>query len=218
MSSADQVSKVGRILINDLSRHSRSLEADIRQAIDRVIASGWYILGSECSGFEREFANYCGTAFCVGVANGTDALELGFRAVGLTAGKRVASVANAGFYTSAALHAVGATPVYVDVVADSQLMDLQRLRSLVDAGKVDAVVITHLFGLMHDMAAVRALADRAGIPVIEDCSQAHGAHRDGRRAGSVGDVACFSFYPTKNLGALGDGGRSRQPIPSLPRA
>ena len=191
------------ISVNDLSRQAAS--QDVRQAVERVITSGWYVLGRECSTFEHEFADYCEVRFCVGVGNGTDALELSFRALSL-ASKRVATVANAGFYSTAALTAAGAIPVFVDVEAESQLMDLKMLAALADAGELDALVVTHLFGLMHDMQLVQSIADRASIPVIEDCAQAHGARRQGRRAGAAGDVSCFSFYPTKNLGALGDGG------------
>lgn len=194
---------MGRILVNDLGRQVGA--GEIRDAVERVIASGWYVLGQECAMFEREFADYCGTAFCIGVGNGTDALELSFRALGL-ANKRVATVANAGFYSTTALVAAGAFPVYVDVDPERQLMDLDGLAALAAAGELDAVVVTHLFGLMHDMQAILSIADAASIPVIEDCAQAHGARRNGRRAGSFGDIACFSFYPTKNLGALGDGG------------
>jgi dTDP-3-amino-2,3,6-trideoxy-4-keto-D-glucose/dTDP-3-amino-3,4,6-trideoxy-alpha-D-glucose/dTDP-2,6-dideoxy-D-kanosamine transaminase len=192
--------------INDLSRHTMVVGADIRRAIERVVGSHWHILGPEVSAFEREFAEYCGATHCVGVASGTDALELAFRALAIGTGKRVATVANAGCYTTVALNIVGATPVFVDVEEDSRLMSLECLERLAAAGDVDAVVVTHLFGLMHDMQPIRTLADRANIPVIEDCAQAHGARRDGRMAGSIGDVACFSFYPTKNLGAIGDGG------------
>jgi aminotransferase EvaB len=198
--------QVSLLLINDLTRHTATMSADLRQAVERVIASGWYILGAECSTFEQEFAEYCGVAHCIGVGNGTDALELAFRALSIGAGKRVATVANAGCYTTIALNMVGATPVFVDVEAETHLVNLELLGALVQASRVDAIVLTHLFGLMHDGEAVRKLADRAGILLIEDCAQAHGACRDGRRAGSVGDVACFSFYPTKNLGAIGDGG------------
>jgi dTDP-3-amino-2,3,6-trideoxy-4-keto-D-glucose/dTDP-3-amino-3,4,6-trideoxy-alpha-D-glucose/dTDP-2,6-dideoxy-D-kanosamine transaminase len=192
------------ILINDLARHSQAQGAMMRETVERVLATGWFILGPECSNFEREFADYCGVRSCVGVANGTDALELSFGALGLGPGKRVATVANAGCYASTALRAVGAEPVYIDVGPD-YLMDLDYLNRALTEG-LDAVVVTHLFGLMHDMVAIRSMANRVGVPVIEDCAQAHGAERDGRRAGSVGDVGTFSFYPTKNLGAIGDGG------------
>lgn len=178
----------------------------MQPALDRVVASGRYILGPECAGFEREFAEFCGTAHCVGVANGTDALELSFRALGIERGKRVATVANAGCYASAALAQVDAEPLFVDIDADTCLMDLDAIAALAAARRIDAILITHLFGLMHDVKGARAISDLAGIPLIEDCAQAHGARRDGSMAGNVGHVACFSFYPTKNLGALGDAG------------
>ncbi|MEU6427944.1 DegT/DnrJ/EryC1/StrS family aminotransferase [Microbispora sp. NPDC046973] len=195
-----------QIPVNDLRRHAVATEKAVRSSVDRVLSSGWYILGKECESFEREFADYCGTAHCVGVANGTDAIEIGLRALGVGAGSRVATVANAGFYTTTALMALGARPVFVDVERGTKLMDLAHLKQILDEGTLDAVVVTHLFGLLHDMEAVLDLTDRAGVPVLEDCAQAHGARRGGRRAGSFGAAATFSFYPTKNLGALGDGG------------
>ncbi|MFI7706015.1 DegT/DnrJ/EryC1/StrS family aminotransferase [Nonomuraea sp. NPDC049480] len=195
-----------RILINDLARHARSTETAVQAAVERVLKSGWYVLGEEGESFEQDFADYCGTTHCVGVANGTDAIELGLRALGVGAGSRVATVANAGFYTTTALLALGAWPVFVDVDRDTKLMDLAQLQRAVDCERLDAIVVTHLFGLLHDMEDVLAIAARAGVPVFEDCAQAHGAVRDGRRAGGFGAAAAFSFYPTKNLGALGDGG------------
>lgn len=197
---------MNRVLINDLSRQSATVAIEIRRAIERVVESGWYVLGSECTSFEREFAEFCSVKYCVGVANGTDALELAFRALGIGRGTRVATVANAGFYSSAAIAQVGAESVFVDVEPDTGLMDLNALAFLAQTKKIDAVVITHLFGLMHDMQSAREIADRAAILMVEDCAQAHGARRDGLMAGSVGHAGCFSFYPTKNLGALGDGG------------
>jgi aminotransferase EvaB len=194
------------IPLNDLARHTATIEKELRAAIERVLASSLFLLGPECSAFESEFAEYCGVRHGVGVGNGTEALELAFRALRLGPGSLVATVANAGFYTTAALTQVGATPVFVDVDRDSQLMDLPRLGALVDGGRIHAIVVTHLFGLMHDCIELRRIADAAQIPLIEDCAQAHGASRGGRRAGSFGDLACFSFYPTKNLGALGDAG------------
>ena len=195
-----------RILVNDLARHTAPIAAEIRHAVDKVLAKGWYVLGEEGEAFEREFAEFSGAAHCVGVANGTDALELAFRALGIGAGSRVATVANAGCYATTALSLVGATPVFIDVAETDHLMDVELLAGAASAGGIDAVVVTHLFGLMHDMAAIRAVADRHGLPVIEDCAQAHGAHRNGLQVGTAGDIACFSFYPTKNLGAIGDGG------------
>ncbi len=181
-------------------------ETAVRAGVERVLRSGWYILGEDGAAFEREFAAYCGADHCVGVANGTDAIELALRALGIRPGSRVASVANAGAYTTTALLALGAEPVFVDVDRDSRLMDLAHLRQVITQGGVDAVVVTHLFGLLHDMQAVLEITGPSGVPVLEDCAQAHGARRDGRRAGGFGAAAAFSFYPTKNLGALGDGG------------
>lgn len=192
------------IPLNDLSRQIASLP-ELRTSLERVLASGRFILGTECSAFEREFADYCGVTDCVGVGNGTDALELMFRALGLS-GKRVATVANAGGYTSAALTIIGAMPVFVDVELETQLVNLAALHDVVSSGGVDAIVVTQLFGLLPDMREICRLSGRFGIPVIEDCAQAHGARLSGKRAGSFGIAGCFSFYPTKNLGAIGDGG------------
>lgn len=197
--------RFNQIAINDLSRHASSTETAVRGSLDRVLRSGWYVLGKDGEAFERDFAEYCGTSWCVGVANGTDAIELGLRALGVGAGSRVATVANAGFYTTTALLALGAEPVFVDVNRGTKLMDLDHLKRIVGGEDLDAVVVTHLFGLLHDMDAVLGITG-GGLPVFEDCAQAHGASRDGRRAGSFGAAAAFSFYPTKNLGALGDGG------------
>jgi aminotransferase EvaB len=195
-----------QIAINDLGRHTQATEDVVRPAFERVLRSGWYVLGQEGAAFEREFADYCSTSDCIGVANGTDAIELGLRAIGVGPGSRVATVANAGFYTTTALTALGAEPVFIDIDHQTYLMDLDRLNEVAARGYLAAIVVTHLFGLLHDMAAVLHIANRAGIPVFEDCAQAHGACRDGRMAGSFGAAASFSFYPTKNLGALGDGG------------
>lgn len=195
-----------RIAVNDLRRHAITTEATVRTSAERVLSSGWYVLGKEVEAFEREFAEYCGVGHCVGVASGTDAIELGLRALGVGRGSRVATVANAGFYTTTALMALGAEPVFVDVERETKLMDLAHLKQILGETTLDAVVVTHLFGLLHDMEPVLDLTARAGVPVFEDCAQAHGARRGGRAAGSFGAAASFSFYPTKNLGALGDGG------------
>jgi dTDP-3-amino-2,3,6-trideoxy-4-keto-D-glucose/dTDP-3-amino-3,4,6-trideoxy-alpha-D-glucose/dTDP-2,6-dideoxy-D-kanosamine transaminase len=191
--------------LNDLVRQNRLLHEELASAARRVVERGWYVLGSECTEFEREFARYCGSADCIGVANGTDAIELALRAVGVAPGDRVATVANAGFYSSTAIHAIGAAPVYVDV-DETQGMSVASLRQAVAGQGVGAVIVTHLYGRLADVEEVVALCKPLGIPVLEDCAQAHGASRGGRKAGSFGTLGCFSFYPTKNLGALGDGG------------
>lgn len=181
----------------------------------RVIAGGWYVLGPELDGFEREFAAYCGLAHAIGVASGSDALELALRALGLGPGAVVVTVANAGFYATAAILAVGATPRYVDVAAETGLLDPAALGPLLAAGPVAALIVPHLYGRLAPMAEILALCRPRRVAVIEDCAQAHGAQRDGRRAGAFGAVGCFSFYPTKNLGALGDGGALVTDDPAL---
>jgi len=194
------------LLINDLRRHQEAVAGAIGESLARVAQSGWFVLGAEGEAFEAAFAAYCGTPHAIGVANGTDALELALKALGVKAGDRVATVANAGFYACTALNAIGAAPLFVDVDAESQLMDLDALETALGQHPVAAIVVTHLYGRLHDMDRLAALSRRFATPLLEDCAQAHGAARDGRRAGSFGDAAAFSFYPTKNLGALGDGG------------
>ncbi|GAA1519252.1 DegT/DnrJ/EryC1/StrS family aminotransferase [Dactylosporangium maewongense] len=188
--------------MNDLAAHHAPLAGALTDAVRRVIDSGWFVLGREVAGFEEAFAAYCGVPHAVGVANGTDAIELALAGVGIGRGDRVALVANAGGYGTTALLALGAEPVYVDVDEDTATLD----PALLDRETFDAVLVTHLYGRLADLPAILEVAARHGAPVVEDCAQAHGASRDGRRAGSWGDAAAFSFYPTKNLGALGDGG------------
>ncbi|HLX27869.1 MAG TPA: DegT/DnrJ/EryC1/StrS family aminotransferase [Casimicrobiaceae bacterium] len=179
------------------------LDRALLDTAQRVIARGRYVLGVEVDAFEREFAAFCKATHCVGVANGTDALEIAFRACGVEPGGRVATVANAGFYTCAALAAIGARAVFVDI-DETLTMAPAALATVID--DVDAIVVTHLYGRLAAIEAIVELARQRRIPVIEDCAQAHGAERAGKRAGSFGDAGCFSFYPTKNLGALGDAG------------
>jgi dTDP-4-amino-4,6-dideoxygalactose transaminase len=162
-------------------------------------------MGPEVTQFESAFAQYCGTTHAIGVANGTDAIELALRATGVDAGDDVITVANAGFYSSTAIRAIGATPVYVDILDSNLLMDPASAAQAITP-KTKAIIVTHLFGQLADMAPLQALAQKHGIALIEDCAQSHGAQKDGKKAGSFGDIAAFSFFPTKNLGALGDGG------------
>lgn len=182
-----------------------NLGVDLAAALQRVLERNWYVLGTEVTAFEAEFAAYQGVKSCISVANGTDALEIALRTLEVGPGKRVALVANAGFYGSTAVHAVGAEPVYVDVDAATLTMAPAALREALASG-VDAVIVTHLYGQLADIEAIADLCADARVPLIEDCAQSHGASRGGRRAGSFGDIGCYSFYPTKNLGAIGDGG------------
>jgi dTDP-3-amino-2,3,6-trideoxy-4-keto-D-glucose/dTDP-3-amino-3,4,6-trideoxy-alpha-D-glucose/dTDP-2,6-dideoxy-D-kanosamine transaminase len=178
---------------------------NLKAATDRVIDSHWYVLGKEVERFEAGFAQHVGVAHCVSLANGTDALELALRGLGVKRGDLVATVANAGFYSGTALHRIGAVPLYVDVDEESLTLSLKALESAL-AERPAAVIATHLYGQLAAMQDLGERCRKAGVPLIEDCAQSHGAARDGKRAGSFGDIACFSFYPTKNLGALGDGG------------
>ena len=189
---------------------------DLASAVNRVLASHWYVLGQEVAQFEKEFAAYVGVDHCISLANGTDALELGLRSVGVRRGDTVLLVANAGFYGSTAVHAIGAVPLYVDVDEQTLTLSATALAQALEAhananagmqaAPPKAVIATHLYGQLADIAALALLCKNAGIALVEDCAQSHGAASQGQRAGSWGDVACFSFYPTKNLGALGDGG------------
>jgi len=194
------------IPFNALDRqHDDVLSAEIADAVNRVVRSGWYVLGEEVAAFEREFAAYCGVDHAIGVGNGSDALEIAITALDLPPGARIAVAPNASMYATLAIVANGCEPAFVDVDPESATMDPAALDDAIADG-VDAIVVTHLYGRLAAIETIVARADSRGIPVIEDCAQAHGATRGGKRAGAFGSLACFSFYPTKNLGALGDGG------------
>ncbi len=195
------------LLINDLTRRNPVLDEAIQAAVNRVLTRGWYVHGPELSQFEAEFAQWNGAAHCVGVANGTDALELALRAVGVNENDCVVTVANAGMYSTTAIRAVGAVPVYVDVEPATLTMDADSLAAaLRTTTGIKAIIVTHLYGQLATIESLLALAQAQRILLIEDCAQAHGATRNGKMAGTFGEIGCFSFYPTKNLGAAGDGG------------
>ena len=199
--------------LNALKRHVAPMRDDLLAVAAATIDEGRYILGPGVAAFERAFADYCGVAHCLGTGNGTDALELALKAVGVAAGDAVAVTANAAMYATTAVLACGATPVFVDVCDDDATLDADALDRVFDGeariekARIKAVVATHLYGRLARMDTLLGLCRPRGIAVVEDCAQAHGARgRDGKRAGAYGDAAAFSFYPTKNLGALGDGG------------
>ncbi len=186
---------------------------EIDDAIRRVLESGWYILGREVEAFEAAFAAYCGVHHAIGVANGTDAIVLALRSLGIGPGDAVFTVSHTAVATVAAIELAGATPVLVDVAPDSYTLDPQKLEdTLADyaetsaAARPGAVVAVHLYGHPCDCEALRGICDTHGLALIEDCAQAHGATIDARPVGGFGDAAAFSFYPTKNLGAFGDAG------------
>lgn len=193
------------IPFGDLKRQHDAIRAELDAAVARVLDSGWYILGPAVSAFEEEFAAFCNARFCIGVANGTEALQLALTALGAGPGDEVITVANASVYQAITIVAVGARPVFVDVDERSHTMDPAALEAAITR-RTRAIMPVHLYGRMANMDAIMVIADRHGIPVIEDCAQAHGATWRGRPAGSIGMLGCFSFYPTKNLGAIGDGG------------
>lgn len=182
-----------------------SHRTEIEKAIASFLKSGEYILGPNVDAFESAFSDYCGVEFGVGVNSGSDAITLGLRALGVGPGDRVVTVSHTALATVAAVIATGATPVLVDIDPLSYTLDPNQLEDAMDEN-VKAVVPVHLYGNMADLSAIGEVAERWDVPVVEDCAQAIGAQLGERRAGSIGRVGCFSFYPTKNLGALGDGG------------
>jgi dTDP-4-amino-4,6-dideoxygalactose transaminase len=180
---------------------------EIDAAIARVLTSDRYILGGEVENFEREFASRVGAEHAVGVGSGTDALHLSLRSCGIGSGDMVVTVANTAVATAAAIEMAGASIAFADVDPDTLTMSPDSLRSvLARFPGCRAVIPVHLYGRCAPMEDIVAVARERGLAVIEDCCQAHGATRNGRAAGSFGDVAAYSFYPTKNLGAIGDGG------------
>ncbi|NQV80716.1 MAG: DegT/DnrJ/EryC1/StrS family aminotransferase [Alphaproteobacteria bacterium] len=178
---------------------------EIGAAIAHVVDRGWFVLGPESEAFEAEFAQYCGTQYCVGLASGTDALTLSLRALGLTKGSRVATVAVAGGYSSMAIEANDLHPTYIDVDQSGQ-MSAVDLEAAIALDPPSAIIVTYLYGNAGGALEIADIAKRKNIPLIEDCAQAHGALVAGRQVGSLGAIGCFSYYPTKNLGALGDAG------------
>jgi len=180
-------------------------QAGIDQAIARVLEKGRYVLGEEAVAFEREFADYIGVRYGVGVGSGTEALHLALRACGVGPGDEVITVAHTAVATVAAIELCGATPVMVDIAPRSFTLDPTKLETAITPA-TRAVIPVHLYGQSADLEPILSLARKWRVRVIEDCAQSHGATYGGRRTGAWGDMACFSFYPTKNLGAIGDGG------------
>jgi aminotransferase EvaB len=196
---------LGAVPMNDLARAAREQSPELRAAMERVLESGWYVQGSEHDAFERELAEFVGASECVGVANGTDALELAMKALAPRGESIVVTAANAGMYASTAARRAGCGVRYADVDRATLTLDWPAVEAVLDDA-VSVVVVTHLYGRLADVAAIREGCAARGIRVLEDCAQAIGAAGPGGRAGALGDAAAFSFYPTKNLGALGDGG------------
>ncbi len=207
----------------DLKAQYETIKDEIKASITRVMENSQFVLGEETQAFEEEFAEYCGAKYCVGVGSGTDALFLALKACGIGRGDAVITVPNTFIATAEAVSHSGATPVFVDANPDTYNMDPEKVQELLEKdcfindktgqlvhrkteNHVKAIIPVHLYGLPADMDSINTMAQRYGLKVIEDACQAHGAEYKGKKAGSLGDVACFSFYPSKNLGAFGDGG------------
>lgn len=178
---------------------------EYEKAVLRVLRSGWYILGPELESFEKAFAEYLGVKHCIGLNSGTDALILAVRALGIGVGDEV--IVPAGTYIASVLGITenGAIPVYVDSNPKTLLIDTHKIEELITE-KTKAILPVHLYGQACDMDTITSIAEKYRLPVIEDCAQCHGSKWDGKLTGTQGTIACFSFYPTKPLGALGDAG------------
>jgi dTDP-4-amino-4,6-dideoxygalactose transaminase len=197
--------KVLDIPIVDLRAQHASIAEDVERAVRTVMEKGDFILGHDVETFEAEFACYCEVSHAVGVDSGLSALELGMRALGIGPGDEVITPANSFIASSSAISFVGAIPVWVDVDPDTHCIDVGAARRAIGS-RTRAIMAVHLYGHPAEMDQVRQLAQEYGVKVVEDACQAHGARYRGRRAGSLGDFAAFSFYPAKNLGAYGDAG------------
>jgi len=188
-----------------LSAQYQQIKADVDLAIASVINSSQFVGGEEVHAFEEEFAVYCEVKGCVGVANGTDAIYLALRALGIGKGDEVITVSHTFIATAEGITLAGATPVFIDVREDTMLMNPTLIEAAITP-KTKAIIPVHLYGQTCEMDPILEIARRHDLIVVEDSAQAHGARWKGKRAGSMGDVACFSFYPGKNLGAFGDAG------------
>jgi dTDP-4-amino-4,6-dideoxygalactose transaminase len=193
------------IPILDLKAQYHSIKEEIDSAIAGVLESGQFVLGREVAAFEEEFASYCGAAHAIGVNSGTSALHLALLAAGIGPGDEVITVPFTFVASVAAIQYTGALPVFVDIQADSYNMDVKQIEAAITA-RTKAILPIHLYGQSADMDPILEIARRRNLLVIEDAAQAHGAGYKGRKAGGLGDMGCFSFYPGKNLGAYGEAG------------
>ena len=189
----------------DLKAQYQTIKSEIDEAINRVLLNTSFILGPEVENFEKQFAEYCGAKFCVGVNSGTAALHLALLAAGIKEGDEVITVPNTFFATCEAISVVGAKPVFVDADSQTYLMDISKIEAVISP-KTRAIIPVHLFGQTVDMDPLLALAKKHNFFVLEDACQSHGAKYRGKKAGSLGNAAAFSFYPGKNLGAYGEAG------------
>ncbi|MEO8288853.1 MAG: DegT/DnrJ/EryC1/StrS family aminotransferase [Chloroflexota bacterium] len=193
------------IYINDTRAQYDTLKADLMRVTADVMEKSYFILGENVAAFEREFADYCGTKYAVGVANGTDAIHLACRALGIGPGDEVLTSTHTATFTALGISQTGAIPTFADIDPETGNIDPAKIEAAITP-RTKAIMPVHLYGQMADMDPIMAIGRKHNIPVIEDAAQAHGATYKGKRSGSIGKLNCFSFYPTKNLGAYGDGG------------
>jgi dTDP-4-amino-4,6-dideoxygalactose transaminase len=189
----------------DLKSLHVEIKDDLREVFDRVLDNSTFVLGPEVQRFEHEFAAYCGTEYCVAVNTGTAAIHLALASLGIGPGDEVITVPHTFIATAEAITAVGARPVFIDIEPVSYTMDASLMEAAITS-KTRAIIPVDLYGQVANMDPILEIANRHGIPVVEDACQAHGAEYKGRKAGSFGVAGCFSFYPGKNLGACGEGG------------
>jgi dTDP-4-amino-4,6-dideoxygalactose transaminase len=189
----------------DFKRENEEIGQEMLQVIQRVLKSGWFILGEETEKFEDEFSKYIGAKFGIGVNSGSDALYLAVKSLGISTGDEVITVSHTMISTVDAITRNGAKPIFVDINPETYLMDVSKVEAKI-SDKTRAILPVHLYGQPVDMDPLMEIAEKYGLNVIEDACQAHGAKYRNAKVGSIGDIGCFSFYPTKNLGAYGDGG------------
>lgn len=189
----------------DLKEQNQSLRPEIEAALGRVLDSNGFILGGEVAELEKDLAAYCGAKYAIGCASGSDAILLGLMALDIGPGDEVITTPYSFFATVSSITRLGATPIFVDIDPDTYNLDVSQLEGKITV-KTKAIEPVHLYGQCADMAALKAISDKYGVPLVEDAAQAIGAEEGGIRAGAFGDVGCFSFYPSKNLGGMGDGG------------
>ncbi|MFH1582992.1 MAG: DegT/DnrJ/EryC1/StrS family aminotransferase [Candidatus Falkowbacteria bacterium] len=193
------------IFFGDLKKQYSEIKNEIDQAIKKVLLKGWFILGKEVEEFEKEFAGYCGAKYCLGVANGLEALQISLLVLGIKKGDEVITTPLTAMATSLAIMNVGAKPVFVDIDSITYNIDASKIEKAVSK-KTKAILPVHLYGQMAQMDKIMKIARKYKLAVVEDCAQAAGSAYKGRKAGTFGDLGAFSFYPSKNLGAYGDAG------------
>lgn len=189
----------------DLNRQYIGIKDEIRQAFNKVLESGWFILGKEVEYFEKEFAGYCNAKHCITVSSGTDSLHLALKALDIKEGNEVITTANTFIATAFSISYAGAKPVFIDINPATYNINTAEIENKITKN-TKAIMPVHLYGLPSDMDKILEIAAKYNLKVIEDACQAHGANYKGKKAGTIGNIGCFSFYPGKNLGAYGDGG------------